>query len=410
MSVPSVPESRELLFVGGRLFVPGGASQGRAAAIAARAGRIVAVGPDSELAARFARAERIELAGRLVTPGLIDCHTHLVYCGERCGEMAQRLAGVSYESIARAGGGIARTAALTGAASEAQLMQSALPRLDALLAEGVTTVEIKSGYGLTLDAERRMLAAARALAAHRAVEVRTTYLAAHVVPAGFAGGADGYTQRLCEEYLPAIAASGLADAVDAYCERIAFSVAQVERVFGCARELALPVKLHADQLSNMHGAALAARFGALSADHLEYTDEAGVQALARAGCVAVLLPGAYYFLRERRPPPVAALRSAGVPIAVATDCNPGTSPLASPLTAMNLAAVQFGLTVDECLAGVTAVAARALGLKDRGSLEAGQWCDLAVWEVDSAAELVFSLGLRPLNLRVWHGEPIPSRS
>jgi imidazolonepropionase len=375
--------------------------------IAAAGGRIVAIGSEAELRRRFPEARVHDLQGRLVTPGLIDCHTHIVHGGERSAEMERRLAGESYESIARAGGGILSTAAATARLNEAELAACALPRVDALLADGVTTLEIKSGYGLELEVELRSLRAARQVGALRPVSVSTTYLAAHVVPPQFPGGRDGYIERVCGEYLPAVAASGMADAVDAYCENIAFSVDQVARVFDCARNLGLPVKLHADQLSNMHAAALAARYRALSADHLEFTDDAGVAALAAAGTVAVLLPGAYHFLRQQRAPPVRALRRAGVHMAVASDCNPGTSPLSSLLTAMNLAAVQFGLSTAECLAAVTREAARALGvLADRGSIEVGKSCDLAVWNVEQPAALVYSLGSRPLHERVWRGQRI----
>ncbi len=372
--------------------------------IAAVDGQIAAIGSHTELRHRYPDAEVIDLGGRLVTPGLIDCHTHIVYGGDRSSEMERRLAGESYESIARAGGGILNTAAATARLDESALAAAALPRIDALLADGVTTLEIKSGYGLELEVELRCLRAARRIEELRPLSVRTTYLAAHVVPPGFPDGSNGYVERLCTQYLPAVAASGLAHAVDAYCETIAFSVDQVARVFDCAQSLKLPVKLHADQLSNMHGAALAARYRALSADHLEFTDQDGVGALAGAGTVAVLLPGAFYFLRQQQAPPVSALRQAGVPMAIATDCNPGTSPMCSLLTAMNLAAVQFGLSTGECLAGVTREAARALGvLHDRGSIEVGKRCDLAIWNVDQPSALVYSLGGRPLHTRVWGG-------
>jgi imidazolonepropionase len=375
--------------------------------IAAAGGRIIAIGSEAELRRRFPAAQVLDLQGRLVTPGLIDCHTHIVHGGDRSAEMERRLAGESYESIARAGGGILNTAAATAALSEAELAATALPRVDALLADGVTTLEIKSGYGIELEVELRSLRAARQLGALRALSVSTSYLAAHVVPPKFPGGSDGYVERVCSDYLPAVAASGLADAVDAYCEHIAFSVDQVARVFDCARGLGLPVKLHADQLSNMHAAALAARYRALSADHLEFTDDAGVVALAAAGTVAVLLPGAFYFLRQQQAPPVQALRRAGVHMAIASDCNPGTSPLCSLLTAMNLAAVQFGLSTAECLAAVTREAARALGvLADRGSIEVGKSCDLAIWNVEQPDALVYSLGSRPLHERVWRGQRI----
>jgi imidazolonepropionase len=376
--------------------------------IAAIDGRISALGSEAELRRRYPEAEFIDLEGRLVTPGLIDCHTHIVHGGDRSAEMERRLAGESYESIARAGGGILSTAAATSRLDESELARAALARIDALLADGVTTLEIKSGYGLELDIELRMLRAARRIGALRPLSVRTTYLAAHVVPPQFPGGSDGYVERLCSQDLPTVAATGLADAVDAYCERIAFSVEQVGRVFERARSLGLAVKLHADQLSNMHAAALAARCGALSADHLEFTDQAGVAALAHAGTVAVLLPGAFYFLRQSQAPPVPALRQAGVPMAIASDCNPGTSPLSSLLIAMNLAAVNFGLSSAECLAGVTREAARALGvLSDRGTIEVGKSCDLAIWNLTQAAGLVYSLGSRPLHERVWQGHRFP---
>jgi imidazolonepropionase len=377
-------------------------------AIAEQHGRIAAVAPLAELEARFPGAGSYDAGGRLVTPGFIDCHTHIVHAGNRATEFERRLAGESYQSIARSGGGILSTVRATRAASLQQLIDGALPRVDALLAEGVTTLEIKSGYGLDRDTELRMLEAARAIGRLRPLAVATTYLGAHTVPPEHAGDAAAYIERLCTELIPAVAASALADAFDAYCESVAFTVPQVARVFQVAKAHGLPVKLHADQLSNLHGALLAAQHQALSADHLEYSDEDGVKALAAAGSVAVLLPGAYYFLRERQSPPVAALRRAGVPMAVATDCNPGTSPLTSILAAMNLAAVQFGLGVGECLAGVTRHAAQALGRQaDVGTIAAGKWCDLAIWNVDQPAELVHNLGARPLHRRYWHGQPDP---
>ena len=402
-----------LLFVRARLLTMSAGSTGGGVdghdSIAAAEGRIAAIGSEAELRRRFPEAQVLDLHGRLVTPGLIDCHTHIVHGGDRSAEMERRLAGESYESIARAGGGILSTAAATSRLNESELAATALPRVDALLADGVTTLEIKSGYGIELEVELRSLRAARQVGALRPVSVSTTYLAAHVVPPEFPGGSDGYVERVCTQYLPAVAASGLADAVDAYCENIAFSVDQVARVFDCARGLGLAVKLHADQLSNMHAAALAARYRALSADHLEFTDDAGVAALAAAGTVAVLLPGAFHFLRQRQAPPVQALRRAGVPMAIASDCNPGTSPLSSLLTAMNLAAVEFGLNTAECLAAVTREAARALGvLADRGSIEVGKSCDLAIWNVEQPAALVYSLGSRPLHERVWRGQRVPA--
>ncbi|HEY3730894.1 MAG TPA: imidazolonepropionase [Steroidobacteraceae bacterium] len=405
MAQPEGPGTR--LFTNARLLTMRGEQNGTfhaADSLVTVDGRISAIGDGAQLQRQFPQAERVDLDGRLVTPGLIDCHTHVVYGGDRSAEMQRRLGGESYESIARAGGGILSTAAATARLSEDELARTALPRVDALLADGVTTLEIKSGYGLDLQTELRCLRAARHIGTLRPVSVSTTYLGAHMVSTQFPGGPDDYVDRLCSHDLPAVAASGLADAVDAFCENIAFSVQQVERVLAVARALGLARKLHADQLSNMHAAALAARYGALSADHLEYTDAAGIAALKQAGTVAVILPGAFYFLRQRQTPPVTELRRAGVPMAVSTDCNPGTSPLCSLLTAMNLAAVQFGLSTQECLAGVTREAARALGvLADRGTLELGKSCDLAVWDVAEPAALVHSLGARPLHLRVWRG-------
>ncbi|KEQ51357.1 imidazolonepropionase [Sphingobium chlorophenolicum] len=346
-------------------------------------------------------AEVIDCGGRWITPGLIDCHSHLVHGGDRAAEFEMRLAGASYEEIARAGGGILSTMRATREASEDALVESALPRLDALIAEGVTTVEVKSGYGLDLDNEMKMLRAARRLGDERAVSVATTFLGAHALPPEFSGDADGYIDMLCAA-LPEIAP--LADAVDGFCEGIAFSPVQIGRLFAAARRLGLPVKLHAEQLSNSRGAEMAAGHGALSADHLEHLEEAGVAAMARAGTVAVLLPGAFYFMRDTKVPPVAALRRAGVPMAIATDCNPGTAPLTSLLLAMNMGATLFGLTVEECLAGVTREAARALGMLDRvGTLEVGKWCDLAIWDIERPAELVYRMGFNPLHARVWRG-------
>lgn len=345
--------------------------------------------------------EMIDCAGRWITPGLIDCHTHLVHGGDRAAEFEMRLAGASYEEIARAGGGIISTMRATREASEDALVESALPRLDALIAEGVTSVEVKSGYGLDLDNEVKMLRAARRLGSERAVSIKTSFLGAHALPPEWAGDADGYIDLVCG-MLPEIAP--LADAVDGFCEGIGFSPAQIGRLFEAAGRLGLRVKLHAEQLSNLHGAELAARHGALSADHLEHLDAAGVAAMARAGTVAVLLPGAFYFMRDTRAPPVEALRRARVPMAIATDCNPGTAPLTSLLLAMNMGATLFRLTVEECLAGVTREAARALGMLERvGTLEVGKWCDLAVWDIERPAELVYRMGYNPLHARVWRG-------
>ncbi|MDZ5649977.1 imidazolonepropionase [Nitrospirillum sp. BR 11828] len=346
----------------------------------------------------------VDCAGRWITPGLIDCHTHLVHGGSRAHEFELRLAGASYEEIARAGGGILSTMRATRDADVAALTASALPRLDALMAEGATTVEVKSGYGLNLEAELRMLRAARRLGQARPVRIATTFLGAHALPPEFGGDADGYVDFLCDTVLPAAAGEGLADAVDAFCEGIGFTPDQTARVFAAAAAHGLPVKLHADQLSNLAGAALAARHGALSADHLEHTDAGGVAAMAAAGTVATLLPGAFYFVRETKLPPVDAFRAAGVPMALATDCNPGTSPLTSLLLVMNMGATLFRMTVDECIAGVTRNAARALGLQHEiGTLEVGKSCDLAIWDIERPADLVYRMGFNPLHARVWRG-------
>jgi imidazolonepropionase len=372
--------------------------------VAARGGRILYAGPAAQ-APNLDAAETIPCDGRWITPGLIDPHTHLVFGGDRAREFELRLAGATYEEIARAGGGIVSTMTATRAAPEAELVESALPRLDALIAEGGTTVEVKSGYGLALDPELKCLRAARELGRRRAVTIRTTFLGAHALPPEFAGDPDGYIDLVCRQMIPAVAGEGLADAVDAFCEGIGFTPAQTRRVFEAARAHGLPVKLHAEQLSNLHGAALAAEFGALSADHLEHLDAAGIAAMARAGTVATLLPGAYYFVRETKAPPIAALRQAGVPMALATDCNPGTSPLTSLLLVMNMAATLFRMTVEECLAGVTREAARALGLLgEAGTLEAGKRCDLAIWDIERPAELVYRMGFNPLHARIFGGE------
>jgi imidazolonepropionase len=373
--------------------------------IASRAGRIVYAGPAADAPLGLDAAERIGLDGRWVLPGLIDCHTHLVYAGDRSIEFERRLAGATYEEIARAGGGILSTVRATRAASEAALIAATLPRLDALLAEGVTTVEIKSGYGLDCDTELRQLRAAQSLAGLRPVDVRTTYLGLHALPPEFASARERYVELVCREMVPLIAAEKLAHAVDAFCEGIAFSAEETARLFSAAAALGLARRLHADQLSNTGGAALAARHEALSADHLEYTDDAGVAAMAAAGTVAVLLPGAFYFLREPKAPPIDGFRRLGVPMALATDSNPGSSPLTSLLLAMNLAATLFRMTVDECLAGVTREAARALGMLDQvGTLEPGKWCNLAIWDIERPAELVYRIGFNPLHRRVWRGQ------
>jgi len=372
--------------------------------IAARDGRIVFAGARSDVPSDAEAAERIDCAGRWVTPGLVDCHTHLVFGGNRAHEFELRLKGASYEEIARAGGGIVSTVAATRGASEAELVADALPRLDALIGEGATTVEIKSGYGLNTETEMRQLSAARSLGRSRTVAIRTSFLGAHALPPEAGGDKDRYIDLVCREMLPAMARAGLADAVDAFMEGIAFSRDQTVRVFQAAKAQGLPVKLHADQLSNLGGAALAAEFSALSADHLEHTDGAGVAAMAEAGTVAVLLPGAFYFIRETQKPPVELFRAHGVNMALATDCNPGSSPLTSLLLAMNMGATLFRMTVAECLAGVTREGARALGiLGETGTLEPGKWCDLAIWDIDRPAELVYRIGFNPLHSRVWRG-------
>ena len=372
--------------------------------VACRDTRIVYAGAAVDVPPGLDARERIDCAGRWITPGLIDCHTHLIHAGDRSREFELRLRGASYEEIARVGGGILSTMRATRDASEEALVDSALPRLDALIAEGVTTIEVKSGYGLDLDNEAKQLRAARALARRRRVAIAATFLGAHALPPE-AASADAYIDLVCTQMIPAVAREGLAEAADAFCEGIGFSPEQTARVFEAARAHGLKVKLHADQLSNTHGAALAARFGALSADHLEYADEAGVQAMGASGVVAVLLPGAFYFLRETQRPPVEHFRRHKVPIALATDCNPGSSPMTSLLLTMNMGATIFGLTVDECIAGVTREAARALGrLSDAGTLEAGKFCDLAIWDIERPAELVYRMGFNPLHARVWRGQ------
>ncbi len=372
--------------------------------VAARDGRILYAGARNQAPA-FAVAETIDCGGRWITPGLIDCHTHLVYGGNRAHEFELRLQGASYEEIARAGGGILSTVTATRAASEDALFASADRRLAALLAEGVTTVEIKSGYGLETQAEVKTLRVARRIGRERPVRVRTTFLGAHAVPLEFKGRSGDYTALVAGPMLDAIAAEGLADAVDVFCEGIAFSPEETRTVFEAARSKGLAIKIHAEQLSNLGGAALAAGMGALSADHLEYLDEAGVIAMAQAGTVAVVLPGAFYFLRETVKPPIELLRQHGVPIALATDANPGSSPLTSPLLVMNMACTLFRLTPEEALAGLTRHAAQALGLSDEiGTLEVGKACDLAIWDIERPAELAYRIGFNPLHARIWNGQ------
>ena len=378
------------------------------AALAVADGRIAWLGRESELPGAPADLAREvhDLEGRWVTPGLIDCHTHLVYGGDRAAEFELRLQGASYAEIAKAGGGIRSTVAATRAADEETLLAGALPRLRALLAEGVTTVEIKSGYGLELETEIKQLRVARRLAAELPVTLRTTFLAAHAIPPEYEGRADAYID-LVVGMLPSVARSGLADAVDAFCESIGFTAEQTARVFEAALAEGLPVKLHADQLSDLGGAALASRYGALSADHLEYTNGDGIAAMAKSGTVAVLLPGAFYFLRETKLPPIEGLRAAGVPVAIATDCNPGSAPATSLLLMLNMACTLFRLTPEEALAGVTRNAARALGLAaSHGTLEAGKAADFAIWDIGRPAELAYRIGFNPLHLAVQNGKAV----
>lgn len=374
-------------------------------AVALAGEHIAWVGPAADLPRMGPRAEVVDARGALLTPGLIDCHTHLVFAGDRSREFGQRLQGASYEDIARSGGGILSTVEATRAASLEELSATATERARTLLSEGVTTIEIKSGYGLTLEDELKLLRAARRVGESLPLTVHATLLAAHAVPPEYRGRAEEYVSLVTDSILPAAAGEGLADSVDAFCERIAFTPAQVRRLFEQARGLGLPVRLHAEQLSNSHGAALAAGFGALSADHLEWLDEDGAAAMAAAGTVAVLLPGAFYFLRETRLPPVALLRERGVPMAVASDFNPGSSPLLSLRLAMNMACVLFGLTPEESLAGVTRCAARALGLADRGAIASGLRADLVLWEADHPDQLASQFGTASPRLVLCGGQP-----
>ena len=374
-------------------------------ALAVRDGRIAWLGAQADLPAGWQAQTVHDAHGAWITPGLIDCHTHIVYAGNRSHEFEARLNGVAYEEIARQGGGIRSTVRATRLADEAALFAQSLPRVQRLLREGVTTLEIKSGYGLTLADEAKMLRIARRIGAECGVRVRTTFLGAHAVPPEFDGDADAYITHIVDTMLPELVRMGLVDAVDAFCERIGFSAAQTERVFAAAHAHGLPVKLHAEQLSDQGGAALVARYGGLSADHLEFLSEAGVAAMAQAGTVAVLLPGAFYFLRETQLPPVEALRTAGVPMAVSTDCNPGTSPLTSILLAMNMACTLFKLTPQEALAGVTCHAARALGLHESvGQLRVGYAADFALWDIERPADLSYAMGLNPCVATVYGGQ------
>ncbi|WP_202927798.1 imidazolonepropionase [Undibacterium crateris] len=377
----------------------------RDAAIAVKDGRIAWLGPQADLPSGWQASTVHDAGGAWMTPGLIDSHTHLVYAGNRSNEFEARLNGVAYEEIARQGGGIVATVRATRAASEEELLAATLPRLHSLLKEGVTTLEIKSGYGLDLASEARILRVARRIAASYPVRVSTTFLGAHAVPPEFSGRSDDYLRVVCEEMMPALAAEGLIDAVDAFCEKIGFSAAQTERVFQAAQALGLPVKLHAEQLSDQQGAALTARYQGLSADHLEYLSQEGIAAMASAGTVAVLLPGAFYFLRETQLPPVAALRAAGVPIALATDCNPGTSPMTSLLLTMNMACTLFRMTPLEALQGVTCHAAQALGLaQETGQLDVGLSADFAIWDIARPADLAYFIGGNFLREKVFRGQ------
>jgi imidazolonepropionase len=399
----------DLLIVNADLAtMTGGADCGaiRDGALAASARGIDWVGARKDLPPELRARTELDAMGRWVTPGLIDCHTHLVYAGNRAREFEERLHGASYEDIARKGGGILATVLATRAASEEMLIRAATPRLEQLLEEGVTSIEIKSGYGLDLAGELKMLRAARRLGASSEVDVRTTLLAAHVLPPEYAGRAADYVALICEQIIPAAARERLADAVDAFCDDIGFTQAETRRVFAAARVAGLPVKLHADQLSDSGGAALAAEFGALSADHLEYANDIGLTAMARAGTVAVLLPGAFYCLRETRLPPIARLRAHDIPMAIATDCNPGTSPVTSLLLMLNMACTLYRLTPDEALAGVTEHAARALGLADRGRLEAGARADFVLWDIEDPAELAYAVGANPCTGVVREGRVV----
>ncbi|ATN32323.1 imidazolonepropionase [Rhizobium sp. ACO-34A] len=377
-------------------------------ALVVEAGRIAFAGAENDLpSVASGPAEIVDLEGRWVTPGLVDCHTHIVYGGNRAREFEMRLEGATYEEIARAGGGIVSSVRATNALDVEGLVATVLPRLDTLIAEGVTTIEVKSGYGLNIEGELKMLRAARRLQEIRPVRVVTSWLAAHAAPVEYKGRNDDYITDVVLPGLETARAEGLVDAVDGFCEGIAFSVEEMRRVFDRASALGLPVKLHAEQLSNLGGAKMAASYGALSCDHLEYLDDDGARAMAKAGTVAVLLPGAFYAINEKQKPPVGLLRDAGVHIAVATDCNPGTSPLTSLLLTMNMSATLFGLTVEECIAGATREGARALGLlHETGTLEAGKSADFAIWDVESLAELVYRIGFNPLHAHVFKGRRI----
>ena len=378
--------------------------EGQSACVVVQQGQMAWVGPEAQLPAAYQALPRHDARGALATPGLVDCHTHLVYGGQRANEFAMRLAGATYEEVARAGGGIVSSVKATRAASEDELFAQAVPRLQALLAEGVCAIEIKSGYGLALEHERKQLRVARRLGEVFGVTVRTTFLGAHALPPEYAGRSQDYIDLVCNDMLPALAAEGLVDAVDVFCERIAFTLAETEQVFQAAQRLGIPVKLHAEQLSDMGGAALAARYGALSCDHIEHLSESGIAAMQAAGTVAVLLPGAYYTLRDTHVPPIQALRDAGVPMAVSTDHNPGTSPALSLLLMANMACTLFRLTVPEALAGITTHAARALGLQDsHGLIASGRPANFVLWPLADAAELAYWFGHKPACTIVRQG-------
>ena len=372
-------------------------------AIAISKGFIDWIGSYSDLPEAYKNLPQEDLSGRLITPALIDCHTHIVHAGDRAREFEMRLNGASYEDVSRAGGGIVSTVKLTRAAAEEALLAAALPRIDTLIAEGVGVIEVKSGYGLDIETELKMLRVARQIGQIRPLRIRTSYLAAHALPAEYKDSPDAYIDQVCIPGLEAAHKENLVDAVDGFCESIGFTPAQIERVFKAAKSLGIPVKLHAEQLSNLGGAKLASQYKALSADHLEYLDESGVEAMAKSGTVAVMLPGAFYALGETRRPPIDAFRKANVPMAVATDCNPGSSPLTSLLLAMNMACTIFKMTPEESLAGATRHAARALGLLDCGILRAGYRADLAIWNVQHPAELCYRMGFNPLLTRIFEG-------
>lgn len=377
------------------------------AAIVADEGRLTFVGPESELPADLQPADVIDCKGRVITPALIDCHTHIVFGGNRAMEFEMRLQGATYEEVARAGGGVVSSVKATNTLSVDGLVAAALPRVDTLLAEGTSTIEIKSGYGLSIEGELNMLRAARRIETVRPIRIVTSYLGAHATPVEYRGRNGDYITDIVLPGMDQGHSEGLIDAVDGFCEGIAFSVDEMRRVFDHARSIGIPVKLHAEQLSNLGGAKMAAAYGALSADHLEYLDEEGARAMAEAGTVAVILPGAFYAINETRKPPIQTLRDAGVRIAIATDCNPGTSPLTSLLLTMNMSATLFRLTVAECIAGTTREAARALGILDEtGTLEVGKSADLAIWNIERPAELVYRIGFNPLHSRIFKGQQV----